>query len=65
MWIFLCLLSAITAGFASLIMKKCSQNNNAKAIALIGMVTSYILYISLALTFTDVLKNFNIKTLFI
>ena len=64
MWIFLCLLSAITAGFASLIMKKCSENNNARSIALIGMVTSYILYISLALIFTDVLKNFNIKTLF-
>lgn len=64
MWIFLCLLSAITAGFASLIMKKCSENNNAKSIALIGMVTSHILYITVSIIFTDVLKDFNIHTLF-
>lgn len=64
MWIFLCLLSAITAGFASLIMKKCSENNNAKSIALIGMVTSHILYITVSIIFTDVLKNFNPHTLF-
>lgn len=63
MWIFLCLLSAITAGFASLIMKKCSKKNNAKSIALIGMVTSHILYIIVSIIFTDVLKDFNIHTL--
>jgi len=64
MWIFLCLLSAITAGFASLIMKKCSEKNNAKSIALIGMITSHILYITVSIIFTDVLKNFNTHTLF-
>lgn len=63
MWIFLCILSAITAGFASLIMKKCSEKNNAKSIALIGMFTSHILYIIVSITFTDVLKDFNINTL--
>ena len=45
MWIFLCLLSALTSGLASIIMKNCSKNNNAKSIALIGLATSNILYI--------------------
>lgn len=30
-------ISEITSGFASVIMKKCSKNNNAKSIALIGL----------------------------
>ncbi len=42
MWLFLCLISAITSGFASVIMKKCSKNNKAKSIALIGLVTSNV-----------------------
>lgn len=61
MWIFLCLLSAVLSGTSSIIMKKCSKNNNAKSIALIGMVTSNILYIIVSVLFTDVLTNFNIK----
>lgn len=62
MWIFLCLLSAITSGFASVIMKKCSKNNNAKSIALIGLFTSNISYIIVSILFTDVLTNFNITS---
>lgn len=62
MWIILCLLSAITSGFASIIMKKCSKNNNAKNIALIGLITSNILYIITSIIFTDVLKDFNIQS---
>ena len=61
MWIFLCLLSAVTSGLASIIMKKCSKNNNAKSIALIGLATSNILYIIVSILFTDVLTNFSIK----
>ena len=61
MWIFLCLLSAVTSGLASIIMKKCSENNNAKSIALIGLATSNILYIIVSILFTDVLTNFSIK----
>ena len=61
MWIILYLLSAVTTGFASVIMKKCSNNNNAKSIALIGLITSHILYIITSLIFTDVLKNFSIR----
>ena len=61
MWIFLCLLSAVTSGLASIIMKKCSKNNNAKSIALIGLATSNILYITVSILFTDVLTNFSIK----
>lgn len=62
MWIFLCLLSALTSGLASIIMKKSSKNNNAKSIALIGLATSNILYIIVSILFTDVLINFNIKS---
>lgn len=62
MWVFLCLLSAITSGFASIIMKKCSKNNNAKSIALIGLFSSNILYIIVSILFTDVLTNFNITS---
>jgi len=62
MWIFLCLLSAVTSGLASIVMKKCSENNNAKSIALIGLATSNILYIVVSILFTDVLTNFNIKS---
>lgn len=61
MWIYLCLMSAITSGFASIIMKKCSKNNNAKSLALIGSITSNFLYIIISILFTDVLKSFNIK----
>lgn len=61
MWIFLCLLSAVTSGLASIIMKKCSKNNNAKSIAVIGLATSNILYIIVSILFTDVLTNFSIK----
>lgn len=61
MWIFLCLLSAVTSGLASIIMKKCSKNNNPKSIALIGLATSNILYIIVSILFTDVLTNFSIK----
>lgn len=63
MWLFLCLISAITSGFASVIMKKCSKNNNAKSIALIGLVTSNISYIIISILFTDILVNFNINNL--
>lgn len=62
MWIILCLLSAVTSGFASVIMKKCSKNNNAKSIALIGLFTSNISYIIISILFTDVLTNFNITS---
>lgn len=62
MWIILCLLSAVTTGFASVIMKKCSNNNNAKSIALIGLITSHILYIITSLIFADVLKDFSIES---
>lgn len=62
MWIFLCLLSALTSGLASIIMKKCSKNNNTKAIALFGLATSHILYIIVSILFTNVLTNFNIKS---
>ena len=64
MWIFLCLLSAITSGFASVIMKICSKNNNAKSIALIGLITSNLLYIITSILFTNVLSNFNIRNFF-
>lgn len=63
MWLFLCLISAFTSGFASVIMKKCSKNNNAKSIALIGLVTSNISYIILSILFTDILSSFNINNL--
>lgn len=63
MWIFLCLLSAITSGLASVIMKKCSKNNNAKSIALIGLATSNTLYIIISILFTNVLESLNIKNL--
>lgn len=43
-------------------MKKCSNNNNAKSIALIGLITSHILYIITSLIFTDVLKDFSIES---
>lgn len=62
MWIVLCLLSALTSGLASIIMKKCSKNNNAKSIALIGLLISYILYVIVSILFTDVLTTFNIKS---
>ena len=58
MWIILCLISATTAGFASVIMKICSKNNDAKQLALIGLITSNILYIILSIIFTNVLNNF-------
>lgn len=63
MWIFLCLLSAVTSGLASIIMKKCSKNNNAKSIALIGLATSNTLYIIVSILFTNVLETLNIKNL--
>lgn len=59
---FFCLLSAITSGFASVIMKLCSKNNNAKSITLIGLITSHILYIITSIIFTDVLTTFNIAS---
>ena len=62
MWIVLCLLSALTSGLASIIMKKCSKNNNAKSIALIGLLISHILYVIVSILFTDVLTTFNIKS---
>ncbi len=64
MWIFLCLLSAITSGFASVIMKICSKNNNEKSIALVGLITSNLLYIITSILFTNVLTNFDIKNFF-
>ena len=64
MWIFLCLLSAVTSGLASVIMKKCSKNNNPKSIALIGLATSNILYIIVSIFFTNVLTNFSIRNFF-
>lgn len=63
MWIFLCLISAITSGFASIIMKKCSKNNDAKSIALIGLMISHTSYIILSIIFSNVLSNFNINNL--
>lgn len=63
MWILLCLLSAVTSGFASIIMRKCSKNNNAKNITLIGLVTSHLLYILTSIIFTDVLDNFSLENL--
>ena len=63
MWLFLCLISAITSGFASVIMKKCSKNNNAKSIALIGLVTSNISYIIISILFTDIISSFNVDNL--
>lgn len=63
MWLFLCLISAFTSGFASVIMKKCSKNNNAKSIALIGLATSNISYIIISILFTDILSSFNINNL--
>lgn len=63
MWIFLCLLSAITSGFASVIMKLCSKDNNAKSIALLGLITSNILYIVISIFTTDVLSDFSISNL--
>lgn len=65
MWIILCLISAITAGLASVIMKICSKNNNAFALTLIGLLTSHILYIIISIVFTNVLNDFSIKSLFI
>lgn len=62
MWIVLCLLSVLTSGLASIIMKKCSKNNNAKSIALIGLLISHILYVIVSILFTDVLTTFNIKS---
>lgn len=63
MWLFLCLISAITSGFASVIMKMCSKNNKAKSIALIGLVTSNVSYIIISILFTDVLPSFNVDNL--
>ena len=63
MWILLCLLSAVTSGFASIIMRICSKNNNAKNITLIGLVTSHLLYIITSIIFTDVLDNFSLENL--
>lgn len=63
MWTLLCIISAITSGFASVIMKICSRNNNSRAVSLTGLVTINISYIIISIIFTDVLYSFNLKSL--
>ena len=55
MWLYLCLMSAIFCVFTSVVMKKCSKNNNAIYLALIGMIISDIVYIILGVFMTKVI----------
>lgn len=63
MWLYLCLISAIFSGFTSVVMKKCSKNNNSISLALIGMIISDIVYVILGACMTDVISNFSIANL--
>lgn len=59
MWFYLCLISTIFSGFTSVVMKKCSKNNDAISLALIGMIISNIAYVILGILMTDVVSNFS------
>ncbi|MCI8640509.1 MAG: EamA family transporter [Clostridia bacterium] len=63
MWLYLCLTSAIFSGFTSVVMKKCSKNNNSISLALIGMIISDIAYVILGVLMTNVISSFNIINL--
>lgn len=63
MWLYLALISAVFTGFAPIAMKKCSRQNDAKSLALLGVVTSYIVYILISILTTDVIRDFNVMNL--
>ena len=59
MWLYLSLASAIFTGFTAVIMKKCSNNNLAIRLSLLGLLISNVLYIIIGACTTNVIENFN------
>ncbi len=64
MWLYLSILSAIFAGFTTVVMKKCSSKNNPIKISLLGLLIGNIAYVLIGAFTTDVIQNFDVTNLF-